>query len=124
MIAVDTSPVVAILEKENDAERYIEALEVNDAPVMSAATFVELNAVMKHKHESVVTGIVGRFIDRAAIAIEPLTPQQAVLARDAYIHFSTLNFGDAFAYALAKDKNVPLLFKSNDFDKTDITACK
>ena len=123
MIAVDTSAVVAILEKEEDAERYIMALEEDEAPIMSAATFVELNAVMWHKRGAAGIDIIDQFITLTKITIEPLTHMQAMLARDAYFRFGSLNFGDTYAYALASDKEIPLLFKGNDFTKTDILPC-
>lgn len=123
MIAVDTSAVVAILEKEDDAARYITALEEDEAPVMSAATFVELNAVMWHKRGTGGIDIINRFMALARITIEPLTHKQAMLARDAYCRFGSLNFGDCYAYALASDKAIPLLFKGEDFARTDILPC-
>jgi ribonuclease VapC len=68
------------------------------------------------------------FIREAELQLEPVTVQQAKLAREAYRDFGKgrhragLNFGDCFAYALAKDKGEPLLFKGNDFRKTDVEA--
>lgn len=123
MIVVDTSAAVAILEQESDASHFMDALVTDGAPIMSAATFVELNAIMRHKRGSAIVDIIDRFIAAAAIQIEPLTPDQALIARDAYHRFGALNFGDTFAYALAKDKDVPLLFKGDDFSKTDVTPC-
>lgn len=120
MIVIDSSAVVAILLGEEDAARYMAAIERDDAPLMSAASFVELNAVMKHRKGPGVIAIIDRFLAQAAIAIEPVTERQAWLARDAYMRFGVLNFGDVFAYALAKDKTVPLLFKGEDFRRTDI----
>jgi ribonuclease VapC len=65
----------------------------------------------------------------AQIAIEPVTERQARIAREAYRDFgkgsghpARLNFGDCFAYALAKDKNEPLLFKGTDFAETDVAS--
>ncbi len=123
MIAVYTSAVVAILEKEEDAAHYIMALEADEAPIMSAATFVELSAVMWHKRGGAGIDILDRFMTLAKISIEPLTHNQAILARDAYFRFGSLNFGDTYAYALASDRGIPLLFKGNDFTKTDIRSC-
>lgn len=122
MIVVDTSAVVSILEKEEDADRFIQALETDEAPLMSSATFVELNAVMWHKRGAAGVDILDQFIGITRMIMEPLTHHQALLAREAYFKFSSLNFGDCFSYALAKDKKVPLLFKGNDFTKTDIDA--
>lgn len=123
MIALDTSAVVAILEDEQDAERFAQAIEADDAPIMSVATFVELNAVMWHKRGASAVALVDRFMAVAGVTVEPLTAAQAVIARDAYIRFSALNFGDSYAYALARDKGVLLLFKGNDFSRTDVLGC-
>ena len=66
------------------------------------------------------------FVRRANITIEPVTEEQAHLARQAYTDFGKgrhpagLNFGDCFAYALAKVSGEALLFKGQDFSKTDI----
>jgi len=120
MIAVDTSAVVAILEQEEDSDSFISVLEGDDLPLLSAATFVELHAVMKHKGGKSAQEIVDRFIKLADIRIEPLTPNQAILARNAYHRYSVLNLGDCYSYALAKDKEVPLLYKGDDFSKTDV----
>ena len=70
------------------------------------------------------------FFRRASIIIEPVTVEQAHLARQAFVDFgkgrhpAALNFGDCFAYALAKITGEPLLFKGEDFRKTDITAAQ
>lgn len=70
-------------------------------------------------------------VREAGLVIETVTPAQARIARDAYRDFgrgsghpAQLNFGDCFAYALARDKNEPLLFKGTDFSRTDITPAK
>lgn len=122
MIVLDTSAVVAILEKEEDAERYITALEESDLLLMSAATFVELNAVMWHRRGAAGIDILDQFMEVTKIRIEALTQEQAICAREAYIRFGALNFGDTYAYALAKTRTLPLLYKGNDFSKTDILS--
>jgi ribonuclease VapC len=121
MMAVDTSAVVAVLEREEDAERYIAAFLEDETPLMSTATFVELSAVMWHRRGEASIGIVNRFIAVTQLMIEPLTHEQALLARDAYRRFRSLNLGDSYSYALAKARNIPLLFKGNDFIGTDVT---
>lgn len=68
------------------------------------------------------------FIRTAGIAIEPITVEHGHVARQAFLDFGKgrhpagLNFGDCFAYALAKTTGEPLLFKGRDFSKTDILA--
>ena len=95
---------------------------------MSAANFVELAIVI----ESQIGPNAGRqcdaFFRRANIVVEPVTVEQAHLARHAFLDFGKgrppagLNFGDCFAYALAKSTGEPLLFKGEDFSKTDILS--
>jgi ribonuclease VapC len=126
MIVVDTSALVAILESEPDAARYAEAISDADAPLLSAATFVELSIVMWNRHGSKGTRMADRLIQQAGFEIESVTLQQAQLAREAYAIFGKgrkkagLNLGDCFSYALAKATGLPLLFKGLDFSATDI----
>lgn len=120
MMVVDTSAVVAILEGEDDADFFIGQLQKSLESVMSAAIFVELGAVMKGKRGGAAIAIVDEFIKCAEISIEPVSAKQAIIARDAYTKYGILNYGDVFSYALAKDTEMPLLFKGNDFTKTDI----
>jgi ribonuclease VapC len=97
---------------------------------MSAATFVETAIVV----EAQTKGNGGRQLDallrRAAVTIEPVTEEQAHIARQAFIdfgrgrHAAGLNYGDCFAYALSKAKREPLLFKGRDFAKTDLIAAR
>ena len=121
---IDTSAIVAILFAERDAEIYAEAIVQAGSCKISAANFVEVSVVIEAQTEA------GRqldsFIRRAGIAIEPVTEEQAYIARQAYAdfgkgrHAAGLNFGDCFAYALAKVTGEPLLFKGRDFSRTDV----
>jgi ribonuclease VapC len=123
---VDTSAVLAILFEESDAELYARALTQADSCRMSAASFVEAAVVIDTQTKDKGSRQFDAFIRRAAIAIEPVTEEQAHIARQAYADFGKgrhpagLNFGDCFAYALAKVTGEPLLFKGKDFKKTDI----
>ena len=123
MIAVDTSAIVAILEGEEDAEFFKIALENDEYPIISAATFVELGCIMKHRAGGRAIELIDQIFQLLGISVEPLTEEQALIARKAYYEYGTLNFGDTYSYALAKAKKVPLLFKGNDFSKTDIQSC-
>lgn len=123
MIAVDTSALVAILFDEEDAVQYIEVLEASAVSMMAAASYVELCAVIKSRSGPKGLEIMDRTMEKIGIAIEPVTVEQAQIARAAYVKYGVLNFGDVFSYALAKDKNLPLLFKGEDFKKTDIQSC-
>ncbi len=126
MIVVDTSAVIAILDKEPDAALYAEAVAEADPPLMSAATLLELNIVMLNRRGVRAARIVDRFLQEAGFQIESFTAQHAELAREAYVRFGKgrhaagLNYGDCFSYALAKATALPLLYKGQDFSKTDI----
>jgi ribonuclease VapC len=124
---VDTSAVLAILFEESDAELYARALTEADSCRMSAASFVEAAAVIDAQTKDRGSRQFDAFIRRAAIAVEPVTEEQAHIARQAYADFGKgrhpagLNFGDCSSYALAKVTE-PLLFKGKDFKKTDIVS--
>ena len=125
---VDTSAVLAVLFLEPDAERYERAI-VDAAPCrMSAANFFEAAMVVESR-----TGAAGgldldRLIERGQIQLEPVTPDQAHAARQAWRRFgrgnhpAALNYGDCFAYALAEVTKEPLLFKGEDFSLTDVAV--
>lgn len=125
---IDTSAIIAILFGEPEAARYAEAIGAASSCRISAATFVEVSIVV----DAQTKGHGGRALDallrRANVTIEPVTEEQAHLAREAYAEFGKgrhragLNFGDCFAYALAKATGEPLLYKGNDFKKTDIVS--
>lgn len=94
---------------------------------MSAANYVEVGIVVDAQRNPVASRRVDDAIAQARIQIVPVTEAQARIARDAYRDFgkgsghpARLNYGDCFAYALAKEAGEPLLFKGNDFSKTDV----
>ena len=96
--------------------------------MMSAVTFVELAMVIEGLLGPEASRQSDTFLRRAEISIVPVTIEHANLARQAFYDFgkgrhpAELNFGDCFAYALAKASRDPLLFKGDDFAKTDITS--
>lgn len=123
---IDSSALIAILTSESDAELLEDALIASPPRRISAATYVEAGIVMDSRRSPVVSHALDNFLQTMQIGVEPVTVQQAKLAREAYRDFGKgrhragLNFGDCFAYALAKDKREPLLFKGDDFRKTDV----
>lgn len=128
MIVVDSSALIAILDKEPDAALYAEAIAEADTPLISAATLLELHIVMLNRHGARAAQIIDRLIQNAALQIEDFTAQHVALAREAYDRYGKgrnvagLNYGDCFSYALAKATGLPLLFKGQDFSKTDLVA--
>jgi len=127
-VIVDTSAIIAILFNEEDAQTYAEAITQAESCRMSAATFVETAIVVEAQTKNNGGRQLDAFIRRAAIAIEPVTEEQAHIARQAFIDFGKgrhpagLNYGDCFSYALSKTTREPLLFKGKDFAKTDLIA--
>jgi ribonuclease VapC len=128
MIA-DTSALIAILRDESDGSNYARAIADARVRRISAANFVETAAVIDGSRDPVASRRLDELLAIAEFVIEPVTEAQARLARDAYYDFgrgsghpARLNFGDCFAYALAKDLREPLLFKGEDFKHTDIVS--
>lgn len=125
---LDSSPLVAILAGEPDAELYIQAISRAPRCRISAGTFIELSIVVESQFPAEVLRQCDALFRRVGIVIEPVTVEHAHLARQAFHDFGKgrhpagLNFGDCFAYALAKHTGEPLLFKGNDFGQTDIVA--
>ena len=125
---LDSSPIVAILAKEPDSELYIEAISRAPHCLISAGNFIELSIVIESQFSMEVTRQCEALFRRIGVVIEPVTVEQAHLARQAFHDFgkgrhpAALNFGDCFAYALAKMSGEPLLFKGEDFRKTDIVS--
>ena len=124
-MVVDSSAVLAILFQEPDAERFSQALAA--APTrISAASVVETGIVLNAKRGPEAEDDFDELLDRMRFCIEPVTAEHARLARRAFRvfgkgnHPAGLNFGDCFAYALAKATGEPLLFKGDDFARTDI----
>jgi ribonuclease VapC len=129
-VIVDTSAQIAILRDESEARVFAEAIAVA-ACRMSAANFLEAAAVIDAARDPVASRRFDELLATAQIAIEPVTEAQARIAREAYRDFgkgsghpAQLNFGDCFAYALAKESGEPLLFKGDDFHHTDIAAVR
>jgi len=126
---IDTSAIVAILRQEPEARRFAEAIEAAAVRRISAATYVEIGAVIDGGRDPVASRLVDEMLATAGIVIESVTEKQGRVARDAYRdfgkgsgHAAGLNFGDCFAYALAKEKGEPLLFKGGDFSRTDVAV--
>lgn len=126
---VDTSALIAILRDEPDADRYVAALAPANRPLVSAGTYLETAVVVDANHDPVLSGRLDDLLAVTAVHIEPVTRQHAEVARAAYRQFgkgsghpAKLNFGDCFAYALARATREPLLYKGEDFAKTDVAS--
>ena len=125
---LDSSSLIAILAGEPDSELYVQAISRAPRCRISAGSFIELSIVLESQFPMEVQQQCEALFRRVGIEIEPVTAGQAHLARQAFHDFGKgrhpagLNFGDCFAYALAKDKGETLLFKGNDFKRTDIVS--
>ena len=124
---VDTSALIAILRDEPEAPACAKAIEDASCRRISAANFVEAAIVIDASRDPVATRRFEDLVREAQLVVEPVTEAQARIAREAYRDFgkgsghpARLNFGDCFAYALARATGEPLLFKGNDFAHTDI----
>jgi len=126
-MVIDTSALVAILRAEPDAPAFARTIAQADVRRLSVASYVETGAVIDSPRDPVVSRRLDELLHVARILIEPVTVEQGQLARAAYRdygkgsgHPAGLNYGDCFAYALARWLNEPLLFKGGDFGRTDI----
>lgn len=127
-MVIDSSALIAILNREPEARRLVRALTNDPVLLLSAATLVETSIVASARLGDDIIAALDRFLAALAVDVAPFTAQQTVIARRAYQrygkgrHPAGLNFGDYFVYALAQDRDEPLLFKGNDFTLTDIAA--
>ena len=126
---VDSSALLAILRAEPEMPACAQALEDAAQRRISAANFLETAMVIDGSRDPVASRRFDDLLRAANLTIEPVTEEQARIAREAYRDFgqgsghpAQLNFGDCFAYALAKVTGEPLLFKGNDFSRTDIAS--
>lgn len=124
---VDTSALAAILLAEDDAGSFEEIILGAAQPVrISAGSVFELLVVALRKKGAAGMAEAEALIAALDLRIEPVGADDVALARDGYERYAKgrygLNFGDGFAYALAKAKNLPLLFKGDDFRTTDVKS--
>ena len=124
---VDTSALIAILRDEPDAALFARALEQAAPGRLSAASYLEAALVVDSSRSPILSRRFDDLVREAGLVVEPVTYEQARIARQAYRdygrgsgHPARLNFGDCFAYALARERGETLLFKGEDFRHTDI----
>jgi ribonuclease VapC len=126
-VIVDASAILAVLFKENGFERCEAALATGRPKYMSAVNYWEAAARMDSVTGS-VDGRVDRLLEAANVTVVDVTPEHARLAREAWLRFgkgrhpARLNMGDCFAFALAAERGEPLLFKGDDFARTDLAS--
>jgi len=125
-MVVDSSAVVAILLEEPGFLALVDAMVAAEDPTVSAATLVECSIVMAARLGPVGAERVDELLSEAGVRVMAVDARQAVAARDAWHRFgkgrhpAALNFGDCFSYALAVTTERPLLFRGDDFARTDV----
>lgn len=129
MIALDSSALIALMRAEPETERFLKAIAAANSRLLSAVNYLETGMVLAGPHgPEAIWRPFEAFLARAQVAIVAFDHEQARTAREAFLRFgkgrhpASLNFGDCAAYALAKSRGAPLLFKGSDFSKTDIVA--
>jgi ribonuclease VapC len=125
---LDTSAMVAILNREPEADDFVRLIHDAEVCRISVASYVELSMVIENQLGPEGMRQTETFFRRAGVMIEPVTVDHGEDARQAFLDFrkgrhkAGLDFGDCFSYALAKATGEPLLFKGTDFRLTDIKA--
>jgi ribonuclease VapC len=127
-MVIDTSAIIAILEDEPERADFVRLIAADDVRLLSAVSRVECTCVIEGRKREAGRADLELFLREAAIEIAPVTPDQAEMACEVFRRFGRgrhpagLNIGDVFAYALAKITGEPLLFKGDDFARTDIAS--
>ena len=125
-MVVDTSAILVVLFEESEADSFLRHLRAAVRPVLSAANWLELAIVVDGRKGPQWLPELDAFLDGLDVVTVPVSLNQARIAREADRRFGKgnhpagLNFGDCFAYALAKERDLPLLFKGAGFPLTDL----
>ncbi len=128
MIIVDTSAMFAIAAHETERDAFDDILDQADGATCSAVTYLETVMVLTGRSRTVARSQVDALLKSFAIDVAPVDLSITNAAVDAFDRFgkgrhrASLNLADCFSYALAKSRNAPLLFKGDDFSRTDIAA--
>ena len=123
---VDTSALLAVLQNEPERRAFTEAIEAAESRSLSTGTLLECSMVIEARFGTEGQHSLDLFLTRAGIEAVPFDSNQLRVARHAFRtygkgrHKAALNFGDCFAYALAKTRDERLLFKGDDFANTDV----
>lgn len=127
-MVIDTSAILAILQNEPERRSFNQALERAASRAMSVATFVETSIVIESRFGAAGVRDFELFLDRAGVTLVAVDSTQGREAVRAFSRFgkgrhpACLNYGDCFSYALAQRLGEPLLFKGEDFTRTDVAA--
>jgi ribonuclease VapC len=125
-MVIDTSALLTVLQEEPEAEAFRLAIEEDGTRLMSSATVLEASIVLERRFGEIASRELDLFISKAAIAVVSVDNDQIAEARRAWRRFGRgrheagLNYGDLFAYALSRTTGEALLFKGDDFRRTDV----
>jgi ribonuclease VapC len=125
VIVLDSSAIIAVLWGEPEARAFNRAMEEADKCVLSTFTLFETSTALLWRTPATIARL-DRLVAEFPVEPIPFDQDQAQLSRDAYrrfgkgFHPAALNLGDCVSYALAKSRDAPLLFKGDDFAKTDV----
>lgn len=129
MIAVDSSALVAILSDEIERDAFIKRINAEEVAYISAASLLEVRIVLFSRSGDEGVLILDSFLLKSGMAVVEVSPRMGEIAFEAYRrygkgtgHDASLNYGDCFSYALAEYLGAPLLFKGEDFSRTDIPS--
>lgn len=129
-MVIDTSALAAIFFAEPERRSFLDAMNNAESRLMSAATVLETGIVLEGRQGESAGREFDLFVVRANIDVVPVDAEQIEIARSAWRrygkgrHPAALNFGDCFAYALAKSSGELLLAKGTDFSQTDVAVYK
>lgn len=125
---LDTSAVIAVLQREKGYERLANAIATAQVVGIGAPTLVELGLVLVNVYDVQGRALVSRFLEEKEVVVIPFDDQHWSVACEAFVrygkgrHKARLNYGDCMTYATAKVADLPLLFIGDDFAQTDIAA--
>ncbi len=125
-MVVDSSALIAVILREDEWLIFEDLILRTTDAVMSVASLLEVTVTLLGRRRDADAARLEETLSILAISTHAVDLQQGIFAREAFIRFgrgrhpAALNFGDCFAYALAKTRDEPLLFKGDDFAKTDI----
>ena len=127
MIVVDSSALIAIMRREAERERFVDAIRNGGLALISTASLLETTMVASRALQRGAADAIDRFIEELALTPVPVTHEQVRIAQGAFFRFgkgqggrSQLNFGDCIVYGLARWADAALLFKGEDFRHTDV----
>jgi ribonuclease VapC len=129
VIVVDASALLAIIQGEPEANRFLSVIRSADRALVSAVTVLETGIVLRARRGAAGAQELNGLLEAMAIEVVAFDAASAALALDAFERYgkgvnpkARLNLGDCVVYALAKELNAPLLFKGGDFAETDIAS--